>query len=68
MAKPNDQAKVLVTGGTGFVGSHLVDRLVERGHNVRCLVRHSSDLKYLKHPQIEFVTARWMRLPTGTKR
>ncbi|HEX5731786.1 MAG TPA: NAD-dependent epimerase/dehydratase family protein [Blastocatellia bacterium] len=55
MAKSNDQAKVLVTGGTGFVGSHLVDRLVERGRNVRCLVRHSSDLKYLKHPQIELV-------------
>jgi nucleoside-diphosphate-sugar epimerase len=55
MTKSNDQAKVLVTGGTGFVGSHLVDRLVERGHNVRCLVRHSSDLKYLKHPQIELV-------------
>jgi len=55
MTKSNDQGKVLVTGATGFVGSHLVDRLVERGRRVRCLVRHSSDLKYLKHPQIEFV-------------
>lgn len=30
---------VLVTGVTGFVGSHLAERLVDRGHEVRVLVR-----------------------------
>lgn len=29
------QDTVLVTGGTGFTGSHLVKRLIDRGHNVR---------------------------------
>ena len=29
--------KVLVTGGAGFVGSHLCDRLVEGGHDVLCV-------------------------------
>jgi nucleoside-diphosphate-sugar epimerase len=43
-ANPWNQRSVLVTGGTGFVGAHLVRRLVGAGARVTVLVRGSSDL------------------------
>jgi nucleoside-diphosphate-sugar epimerase len=39
--------KVLVTGATGFIGSHLLDRLLERGDEVRILARRGEDVKRL---------------------
>lgn len=44
---------VLVTGATGFVGSHLVEKLLELGVGVRCLVRRSSSLRYLPGAAVE---------------
>jgi len=36
------QKKILVTGGDGFIGSHLVERLVQEGHEVTALVQYNS--------------------------
>ncbi|TET96036.1 MAG: NAD-dependent epimerase/dehydratase family protein [Dehalococcoidia bacterium] len=47
--------KALVTGATGFIGSHLVDRLLERDDAVRALVRPSSDVSYLEERGVELV-------------
>jgi nucleoside-diphosphate-sugar epimerase len=38
----------VVTGANGFVGSHLVDFLLEKGDEVHCIVRKSSNLKWLE--------------------
>jgi ornithine--oxo-acid transaminase len=43
----------LVTGATGFIGSHLVQRLVADGYPVRCLVRDSADTTTLAQLGVE---------------
>ena len=52
--------RILVTGGAGFIGSHTVDRLVERGHEVRILDSlekpvHTAGVPGDLNPDAEFV-------------
>jgi UDP-glucuronate decarboxylase len=54
--------RILVTGGAGFLGSHLIDRLIEQGHDVICLDNFFTGAKdnirhLLGHPNFELM--RW---------
>jgi UDP-glucuronate decarboxylase len=55
-----DSARILVTGGAGFLGSHLCDRLIEEGEEVICLDDLSTGsfaniAHLLEHPRFRFL-------------
>ena len=57
---PFDSERVLVTGGAGFLGSHLCDRLLEKGHYVICLDNYFTGQKrnifhLLENPHFEVI-------------
>lgn len=54
----------LVTGATGFVGRHLVERLQAEGYRVRCLVRSVSRPHWLRSADVEIVRADCTRSET----
>ena len=52
--------KILVTGGAGFIGSHLIDRLMEKGHDILCLDNFytgnkNNVLKWVGNPHFELI-------------
>ncbi|MEQ1697201.1 MAG: UDP-glucuronic acid decarboxylase family protein [Hyphomicrobiaceae bacterium] len=56
----NSQKRILVTGGAGFLGSHLIDRLLAEGHDVLCadnlFTGTKRNLDHLhSHPRFEFM-------------
>lgn len=54
---PSEMGRLLITGGTGFVGSHVVDLAIETGYTVRCTVRAHSNRRWLEGKPVELVEA-----------
>ena len=50
--------RVLLTGANGFVGSHVLDRLVEAGHQVVAFLRRTSDTRFIE-PNLPRVEVRY---------
>jgi dihydroflavonol-4-reductase len=48
----NNKQIAVVTGANGFVGSHLVDYLLTKNFEVRCIVRKSSNLRWLENKNV----------------
>jgi dihydroflavonol-4-reductase len=55
--------KVLVTGGTGFIGSHLVEYLSARDVEIFALVRDPSNLKFLKGLAVQVLHGDLLSVP-----
>ncbi|MDR1418055.1 MAG: NAD-dependent epimerase/dehydratase family protein [Endomicrobium sp.] len=47
--------KILVTGANGFVGSHIVEYLIEQKYKIVCLVRKTSNLKWIKNLPLQYL-------------
>ena len=57
LEKSDRASLVLVTGANGFVGSHLTEALLARGYRVRCMVRRTSNLTFIRHLPVEWAYA-----------
>src|SRR4030042_1422369 len=54
--EPGAPQPVLVTGASGFIGRHLVQRMIERGCRVSCLVRATSRVDQLRSAGVQLIT------------
>lgn len=49
--------RVLLLGGTGYLGGNIVHKLVEDGYNLTCVVRNTSDTSRIEQLDVEFISS-----------
>lgn len=59
--------RVVITGGAGFIGRAIVERLVRRHDNVVALVRDPNHAKHIEHAIVELVASDLDRVPALTE-
>ena len=45
--------KIFITGGTGFIGKYLVERLLQTEYKLKCLARRTSNKQFLKNAGVD---------------
>ena len=48
--------RIAITGATGFIGAHLLERLTASGHQVRCLARPRPGRRLMDHEHVEWIS------------
>ncbi|MFB0565821.1 MAG: NAD-dependent epimerase/dehydratase family protein [Candidatus Aminicenantaceae bacterium] len=56
--------KAFVTGGTGFIGSNLIEFLLKKGFQITALIRNLNDLKWLKGLEVNFLEGDLFSIPS----
>ena len=57
--------KIFITGATGFIGSHLVSKLLARGDQLTCLVRNPDKAALLAQQGVTLVKGKVGKIEKG---
>lgn len=49
--------RAVITGGTGFLGSHLINQLIKKGYEIACLSRGATDTSYIESIGVPIIQA-----------
>ena len=55
MTNINNSEKLFITGGNGFIGSHLLPHLISKGYSIKCLLRETSNTKRIEGLEYEYI-------------